>query len=480
MKCCSLILLVTLSGVCATSSQDVSLKKWIDNEVFDHAQLGISVIDVSNMKSVLSWNADIALIPASSLKIVTTLSALSILGSDYQYNTEVYCTGEITSGGVLYGDLVIRGSGDPSLGSPDDKVDSEDQVFEKIIRQLRIKGITCIDGDLICDNSLFDSQSIHNSWPWDDLCNYYASGTSALNFRENYYEISFQRTPISGAPTKILDISPKVDQLSIENGVSTGPPDSGDNAYLFGDPYSYQRVVRGTIPPGSTIFKIKGAIPNAPEYFLKALKSALDKNGIGSNGVKVESGPLDSLSYRENLLNLKSPRLRDIVQKTNFESNNLYSESIYRTLGSTMHQQASFDDAQSVVEHHIGAMGLDISELQMKDGSGLSPSNRVTPHFLSLFVAHKIKSLGINELKYVVPQAGEEGSVRNLLKGKRAKGSVWLKSGSISGVLSYTGFIITAKGNSVSICIIANGHTSENRNVRRVMEDIIEMIYLSY
>ena len=460
--------------------QDLRLKKWIDDEVFDHAQLGIHVIDVSSMKSVLSWNGDIALIPASSLKVVTTLSALSILGADYQYNTEVYYTGEISADGILYGNLVVRGAGDPSLGSPDGKGDSEEQVFERIIGQLHSKGVTCIEGDIICDISLFDTQSIHDSWPWDDLCNYYASGASALNFHENYYTISFKRKPISGAPTEILEIFPEVDQLTIENEVSTGLPGSGDNAYLFGDPYAYERVVRGTIPPGSSIFKIKGAIPNPPEYFLKSLKSALDKNGMGSNTVKVENGLLNVVPSKVSLLNFKSPRLRDLVQKTNFESNNLYSESIYKTLGSLSHKSASFDDALSEVENHLHAIGMDIKELQMKDGSGLSPFNRVTPHFLSLFIAHKIKSLGLNELKYVIPKAGKEGSVRNFLKGKKAEGSVWLKSGSISGVLSYTGFIITAKGNCVSVCLNVNGYTAESRKVKMVMEEIIEQIFLSY
>ena len=182
---------------------DSRIQGIIDSPESDNAQFGISIRSIDG--SILhASHGDTKMIPGSTMKLVTTLNALEILESNYRYQTRIGYTGDLLSDGTLAGHLVIIGSGDPSLSSPNypDFVDA-DRVFASIVKQVQEAGIACVDGDVLIDDSIFDNQYVHSSWSWDDLTNYYAAGVHGLNWHENLYYLSFGRSTTPDKPTRI-------------------------------------------------------------------------------------------------------------------------------------------------------------------------------------------------------------------------------------------------------------------------------------
>jgi len=175
--------------------QSIDLSHHFEKEEFDHASVAFTVVDNKSGSVVFEHNGDLSLIPASTIKVITTFSSLDLLKPDYKFKTQIFYTGEILSDGTLVGDIVIKGDGDPSLGSPRlSGPNSIDGILDIMTRTIFEKGIKCIDGNVRVDNSLFSDDPINDTWQWNDLSNYYATGTWAFNIHENFYNIFFKRT----------------------------------------------------------------------------------------------------------------------------------------------------------------------------------------------------------------------------------------------------------------------------------------------
>ena len=188
---------------------------------------------INTNKIVAAINPEISLIPASSLKLITTLSALDILGPEYTFTTKISYSGKIDPDGTLNGNIYIVGSGDPTLGSPRTSLKGEVLSFNKLIvdigKSIRDRGITCIDGEVIADESIFDSYPISPSWQWNDLGNYYASGAWGINANENEYYIYFKRNLRIGRSTILHSYQPYIPQLELQNEVTIDSSNTPDN-----------------------------------------------------------------------------------------------------------------------------------------------------------------------------------------------------------------------------------------------------------
>lgn len=457
----------------STAQINTLIQEIITQSASQNASFGISVRGEDGA-ALYEYNASTRLIPASTFKLITTLTSIELLGSDYRYSTLLGYQGELLKDGTLKGDVVIVGSGDPSLGSHElSKSGGMDQLLQKIITEIRNKGIKCIDGQVLVDDGLFDRYAIHPSWSWDDITNYYASGAWGLNLHDNYYYLSFDRSSDAHQSTKITKIEPPVPGLSVESNVTTGPLNSGDNAYIYGDPYEVDRNVNGTIPPGKGEFTIKGAIPNPPLFAAYHIHKALETEGIKSMGYGITDAPRAEITK---ISDIESISLASLVAHANAKSDNMYCEAFFKKLGSLKRNKGSFQSAAELVEEHLASKGLPMSEIHIEDGSGLSARNRISPNFMTAFLHAKKSVIGLKELSILLPKVGEVGSVRNFLKGYSAQKSAWLKSGSINNVLAYSGFIELASGELISISVMANGQSSNSR-IRKQLEKIIETIY---
>ncbi len=453
-----------------------SISDILQHEDLNHAQVGVSVRTVDTGENVFQHNGNILLIPASSLKLITTFSSLSAFGEDFRYRTTLGYRGDILSDGTLEGDLIITGSGDPSLASPDEEVLAYEQLLADIKRVLKDSGIKCVTGRVIVDDSIYDSEGIHHTWPWDDLTNYYASGAYGFNFRENYYDIQFRSSPTPDSPTEIVLIYPIIGLTSLENRVVSGPRGSGDNAYIYGDPYGYDRYIKGSIPPGRSNFEIYGAIPNPAKTFARLLTQYLISQEIRVDG-RIHSSAVAPYTLKA----YQSPPLEQLVRRANFESNNLYCEAFLKKLGAReKSNKVDFEDGVNVVYSYLSEIEMSKDGLTMMDGSGLSLKNRISANFFTRFLTTIAKDKGVDYITGYLPKTGQKDTtLERFMATSESKGHVWLKSGSLGGVLSYTGIMESQSGTWLTISLIANGHTVGNSKIRKHFADIINEIYRS-
>lgn len=436
-----------------------------------NGSLSISVIDVESGRLVASHEPERSLSPASNLKVLTTASALALLGPGYRFQTQLEYDGTIGREGVLSGNLYLTGYGDPTLGSPlmEGAVPLA-PLMEGLRMAVQQAGIRRIDGAVIGDGSAFGSRSSVGSWQWEDMGNYYGAGAWALNLHENLHYLHFQQQGQLGAIPPIVGVEPEVPGLQFVNEVTSAARGSGDNAYIFGAPYQFNRYVRGTIPVGSGIFTIKGSVPDPPLFAAQCLRQSLATVGILSAGA---SGRLNGQpGGRRQLYTHYSPPLAQIVNRTNMESVNLYCEAMAKVMGWEKKREGSTAAGLEVIREFWEGQGLDWAGCYLSDGSGLSEANAVT----SLFLARLLRLMARQEESLFgpfyesLPEAGRSGSLKNALKGTAAEGRLRAKSGTLERVRAYSGYATARDGRLLAFSVIANNYAGSGGAMRQKME----------
>ncbi|RMG74178.1 MAG: D-alanyl-D-alanine carboxypeptidase/D-alanyl-D-alanine-endopeptidase, partial [Bacteroidetes bacterium] len=328
------------------------------------ASWGITVLDARSGAEVFSFDPHRTLATASTMKIVSTSTALAVLGSAYRFPTVLGYTGSLNDG-ILQGDLYIRGSGDPSLGS--DRFDpayGPDQLLESWSARIQAAGIREIRGRIVGDDGYFSSQITPGEWPWEDMGNYYGAGASSLNYRENLYRLDLEPGPRAGAGTQVLRTDPALPEITFVNELVTGAPGSGDQAYIYGAPYTGLRYLRGSIPAGPRVFSIKGSIPD-PAYLL-----ALElQEELTACGVKITANATTSRRLRQagapvsdrlqTVHTHLSPPLSELVRETNMESLNLYAEALARASAVARGEAGESAAAAKAMQDYWQSQGVD-------------------------------------------------------------------------------------------------------------------------
>lgn len=449
-----------------------SLDKVLNQTAFDHSIVGLSVKSTIDGSEVYGHYEDILLTPASTLKLLTTLTAIEQMGSDYTYETVVGYTGNIGKDGTLKGNVVIKGSGDPTLGSNRWKSGGLDQLLKRIVVAIHKAGITCIDGEVLVDDSKYSGQNVPGQWWWYDLGNYYASGAWATNINENLYRVHFGPTQEQGSKTTVKHLEPFLSQVTITNNVTAGPPKSGDNAYVYGGPFQKERIIRGTIPPNRKSFNIKASIPNPPLALAELVYKALEENKIKtSHGYRVAAAPLE-----RQILKITSAPLGEIVKRANAQSNNLYCDAIGRELSVHASGDGSIDHGAEIVEKALLKKGISPKTFEVKDGSGLAATNKITTGSMADFLIGAKKAIGGKVLSYI-PQVGNEGTVSSMLKDEAIAKNFYLKSGSFEGVLAYAGYYKGKSGKSYAISITINNHAARYSSLKKAIENVLRELY---
>lgn len=454
------------------------IKSILASSTFDYASVGLSVKSVDG-NEIVNFDAGKKLIPASSLKLITTFLAIEEFGEDFSFTTRVGYSGKIDRAGTLNGNIVIIGSGDPTFGSSrfGDKK-SWGTVLKKIVASIQSAGVRCIDGKIEVKTNVFHGQAICPSWPYSDVANYYGSGAWGLNFNENKYDLYFAEGIPEGTLATLDHINPEIPNMRILSEVEVKGPSTGDNAYIYGDAFNYSKVVRGSIPYTQRSFVIKGAIPNPPLSFGYVLENELAKSGISSNGSTVSEDPIKKSEFYQ-LENFKSPPLSRIIEEANAESINLYCEALLRLLGRKSKKEGSFEAGLEFVEEALEKKGIPKNSFNINDGGGLSPRNAITPSTFTQFLNAEYKQLGKKKLQKYIPHVGVSGTVKSIMANRSGQKKFYLKSGSMGGVLSYTGIFESKSGKQYSICFISNNHSKGNRRVKIEAEKIFEILYVN-
>lgn len=458
-----------------------ALNALVNDLDFKHAALSMCVSDVETGKKIAEWNPDLCIIPASTLKIVTSSTALAILGENYTFKTELQYDGEIDGNGTLRGNLYLKGFGDPTLGSENMAgVPNFDAILKIFVAEVKKAGIKKITGLIVGDATHFNTTDVTApGWQWDDIGNYYAAGIWGLNIRENTYDLFLKQNQKLGGAVPYVRTEPHIPNLVVLSEV-TAAASGGDNSVIFGAPYTYSRLVNGTIPTGKGVFKVKGAMPDpaflAAHYLMKALEaSSVRTNKLATTQVELLREGNPSI-FRKTIFTHRSPTLKAIVQRANMESVNLYCESMLKAIGMKVQSQGSTAAGIHVLRDFWSVRGVDLTSFFIEDGSGISPRNSVSAEHLTTFLNKIYADKAIfNTLYNSLPESGKTGTLKDAFSSNLI-GKIRAKTGSMKRVRCYAGYAKTQSGRLVSFTVLSNNFTGSFSNAKNKIENAIAEI----
>ncbi len=474
------IVFILLFCFCFAQSQSdlqKTINTFVKTEGLKNASISINIVDTKTGKTLGKYEPHRSLSPASSIKIITTATALAVLGNDFKFRTSLEYDGQINDN-ILNGNLYIKGYGDPTLGTDQrSEIPDIESIMNKFTEAVQNQGIKEINGLVVGDGTYFNSQVNAPTIQWNDMGNYYGAGVHGLNIHENLYHLRFIQSTKIGTKPKLKSTDPYIPNLMLVNQIKSAAAGTGDNAYIHGAPFNYYCFIRGTIPVGQGIFSVKGAIPDPPlfaaQYFLKKL------DAVGVQTQRLASSQLEllregtALTQRTSFFSHFSPPLNKIAKIANHKSVNLYCEAMLRAIGANQSEDGSPSAGIEAIYKYWEEKGLSTEGFYLEDGSGLSARNAISAYHFTKILQLATNSKTFEAFYDSLPIAGKSGTVRNLLKGTSAVGKVRAKTGSMRRVRSYTGYAKTNSGKLLAYCIIVNNYDCSTWTLVKNMEKIM-------
>lgn len=440
------------------------------------ASLGFMVTDMRTGEILASENPDILLAPASVAKLFTSASALEILGGGYRYETRFLLQGTLDAGnGVLDGNLVVQGGGDPTSGSSYFRSNGRvDDPFASLVELLKSNGITRITGSVVPDISAFSEWSVPGSWMWEDIGNYYGATPGALNIFDNTVRLLFNSPSRAGGQAVLTGTEPELPGITWISEVLSGT-DNRDLAYVYGSPWDTRRYIRGTLPAGRTGFGVKASMPNPAEVYADLLVKRLKEAGI-STGKEIQSSlrGTEALPFHF----IRSPPVAEICSVLNHESVNLLAESLvmqlaYKTGGFGGHPEG-MELMRSFIRENITG-----EPFFLEDGSGLSRFSAVTARQLNDLLIYMSRSDNAGIFRSGLPVAGA-GTLRSFRTSDFPGSTLRAKSGSMTRVRAYAGYLVSQSGREVAFSVMVNNFPGTHAEVFRSVERFLKEVRSAY
>lgn len=456
-----ILLLLTTSTKAQTIPQRLTqaIKQFESDPQMRHAIASICVIDAKTGKKIFSHNDQTGLAPASTQKIFTSIAAFELLGKDFRYKTTLGYEGEI-SNKSLNGSLIITGSGDPSFGSWRWKSTSDTVILEKWKAAVNKAGISAVSGTIHVDESIFTHQGIPDGWIWQDIGNYYGAGAYALNWHENQYDLHLRSGSKIGDDVEVLDEGKKY-----INELYSAAQGTGDNAWIYPALGEHRNaLVKGTIPINEKKFTISGATIDPATEFIILLGLYLSGSGTGVNPYEGEGR--DFYWHKKDFKDVKvldthlSPPLDSLNYYFMRRSINLYGEALVKTIAAQKERPADTEKGIDILRDFCSAIGIEKSAINIIDGSGLSPQNRVTT------------SSQVKALQYARSRPWFQSFYHSLPEYNGMK----MKSGSIGGARAYAGYHISKAGKEYIFSIIVNNYDGSASDVVRKMYRVLDVL----
>ncbi len=466
----------------ASSLEDIQTRiaKYLKRPGVRSADWGIEILDPTTNKVLLAVNPDKTFKPASVLKVVTTSAALEKLGPDFRYHTGVYTNGTLEADGTLAGDLVLVGRGDPNL------IDTEGELLpkpapEELAEKIQALGIRKIQGDVIGDDSYFDDSHSAKGWTAQDLRSVYGAPVDALSINNNVFWVFAHPTKYNRLVT--VGIEPHTSYFRIRNLGVTGSARSRRTMYARLIPGTRTIVVSGILPLRQSYAQHVN-LERPAEVAATMFKEELQRLGVTVSGQVevVHSGDVSPEHRRQwkLLADHVSPPLIREVEIINKHSQNLWAEMLLRTLGAEFRGVGSDEAGLQVVKEFLVDAGVDSDKIRLDDGCGLSRDNLVTPRFqtslLQFLSTRAYFELFLNTLAV----SGTDGTLRHRLVSQQVRGTIHAKTGTLNGVSTLSGYMMTRSGRSLVFSIFANNvHTSMAR-VKRTIDEICSLFVNLY
>ena len=518
----TIISLLVSASLWGQNSLQQTVDEIVADPTFTQAFVGVCIMD-SEGQVLAGMNQDKMFIPASNMKLITTGAALHILGPEYTFETTLAYDGEIADG-VLKGNLHIIGGGDPTLASKDSIAVPLDRTFAIWEKILRDTGIREIEGWIIGNGRYFEGAPEEPTWLWNDIGTYYGAGVSGLMFYENMQSFSVSAGPSVGSPVNIKPYYPDCPWMEFRYACSTGAAGTGDLLYMYTSDLAPVAEIRGTFGVDRAAKRVDCA-NKFPEYtcahyFADYLRRKgisctegagdfrLETAWMSKDGRCADSGEwLRTEPELENMTVLGSsisPSLERIAFETNHASNNVFAETLFRSLGKIMHSSACYDSSYVAINDALTELGVSSSKcMKIQDGSGLSQQNLVSPQALCGFLYAMADSPAFETFLNSLPSPGFTGTLEYNMKGQPAalRSRIKVKSGSMNGVRCYSGYILpsgsvgadaaysagtcdnlaTGKGSrlpegALIISIMTNNCTSPTWKVRPILDRLMVAI----
>ena len=422
---------------------DVSVNTMMTDPVLKNATWGFVVYDPKTKKVISSYNENTPLVPASTTKLLTTETALNLLGENYRWMTQLEYSGEIDENGVLNGNLYIVGSGDPSLGTNKAGAWSYKDIVSDFIGGMSREGIKKVNGNIVIQTALFKGNisRLPENVVWLENNNYYLPvGTTR-------------------------EINPANEKLIVKKGNSAAQ----DKKYFYVSPYA-NTMVYAEKYEGDGILTTK--LPDAPAFLANTFRASLVKIGVGITG-KVTPNMTDTTSGRKMISVYKSPTLADIIYYTNQRSDNGLAEALLKTVGFQKLGDQTTESGRIVVNEHLKEVAFDAEGLNYIDGSGLSRNNHVTPisqvKFLTSLMNQKYYKTYFDSL----PVAGQSGTLKSMFVNE-GNGQIFAKTGTLNKVKALAGYIKTNSGRTLVFSLLVNNYAGSVSQVKSKMEKILQ------
>ncbi|HUP20773.1 MAG TPA: D-alanyl-D-alanine carboxypeptidase/D-alanyl-D-alanine-endopeptidase [Gemmatimonadota bacterium] len=465
----------------ASAADADRLPGWLDAVVdgpLERAHWGIAVYDLTGDRWVARHAADRYFVPASNLKLVVSATAMERLGPDYRWRTSVYATAPLAPDGTLEGDLVLYGRGDPNLSGR--HFDSMTFVFQALADSLAARGLTRVSGDLLADESLWDADHVRRDWAGYDLLWWYAAPVGALGFNDNAIDFAVQPASRVGAPP-LVEGDPSSAFWTLENGATTGPPGAPHTFDLTRIPGTNRVIAYGVLPldtpPRTEYFAVVDPAGWAGTIFREVLAArGIEVHG----GVRTVSDPAASPVAAGDTVALaawESPTLTRVVESINGRSQNWHAEQVLKTLGAEARGEGSWAAGLAVERATLAALGVDTTGFLLRDASGLSSANLVTPEGLVALLRAARAEPWAEAWLASLPVAAESGSLRRRFANTVGAGRVHAKTGYIENVYSLSGYLETMTGREYAFSVIVNqtgpGSSGATETIDRLVNALI-------
>ena len=427
---------------------------------------GIAVHSLDRNERLYDLNARTLLVPASAAKIAAVATAADAVGWDYRYQTTVRATGRIVDG-VLQGDLLVAGSGDPTIGGrAGDSIDGW-------IEALKAAGIRRIDGRIIGDDDAIEEPRPQLAWAWDDLG--YTAGAlfGALNLAENRLTVTITSGVAPGAAAT-LSVDPHAASRPLSNRVTTVAPGAMQLVWPEqrpGDPYL---TIAGTITAGAAPIRLNVSAGNPTFWFASVFRNRLQQGGIDVTGDAWDIDdvmPPPDRSHATVLFTYQSHPLSEIVQPLLKDSINLYAEAVMR-LNAAPGAVPTNDAALAGFRGRLEAWGIEADAQQVIDGSGLSRRNVISADALLAILRRMQDPAAASPFVRALPIAGVDGSLANRMRESPAAGNVRAKTGTMSNIRSLAGYVTTRDGEHLAFVAMVNNFEGSGTSANQALDAI--------
>jgi serine-type D-Ala-D-Ala carboxypeptidase/endopeptidase (penicillin-binding protein 4) len=457
----------------------------LDQPPFDRASWGILVQD-DRGRILYQRNADRFAVPASNTKLVVTAAAAVLLPPTYRVRTSLYVNGKVQNG-VLQGDLVLYGRGDPTWSERCYGVDtlaagacdSTFTVVNRLADSIAARGIRRITGAIVGDGSYFEPTLVHPSWNTFDLNWWYAAPVSGLGFHDNSVDFHIAPGAAVDAPP-LITWSPDLSLFTFENRARTVPADSGttigDN--FFRPPGTMDVRAEGTVAQGRSPWIESFALPDPNRYAARALAAALQRKGVAVEGGAAST--TDSLTYRAlrccatPLVEYQGRPLPDILFPILNTSQNWFAEMLLKLLGREFRGVGSWEAGLDVERRFLmDSVRIDSTAFALEDGSGLAAGNLVTPRALVGLLAFMRRHPKAAPFLAALPKSGQPGSLLKRFVGTPFEGRVTAKTGSIDRVNSLSGYVDRPDARTYVFSVVANAHAVPYKDMLAQIDSVV-------